>query len=84
MTGLPIDYRSRPWRVKYLTEETLCLNRWFTFGTFPDGSVGICDGTNDIMDYVPKEAADRICTARNAFCDVIENELGLGFGVKLE
>ena len=77
MTMLPIDVRNAPYRTKYLTEETLALNHWFIFGTYPDGSVGISDGTNDIMEWVPREQAVRICAARAAFCVVIEEELGL-------
>lgn len=76
MTTIPIDYRKRPWKPKYLTEETLMLNRWMIFGTFPDDTVGISDGTDDIFDYVPKDVAERIIAARDAFCKVIEEELG--------
>ncbi len=67
MTSLPIDYRSRPWRTKYLDEETPVINQWFIFGTYPDGSVGISDGQEDIVEWIPRKLAEEIIEARNAF-----------------
>jgi hypothetical protein len=77
MTMIPLDARNAPFRMKYLTEETFLLNRWMIFGTYPDGSVCISDGQEDIMEWVPRDQAERIIAARDAFCGVIEEELGL-------
>lgn len=78
MTTLPIDFASRPWKPKYIQDETLATNKWMVFGTYPDGSVGICDGDNDILINVPPAAAERIVSARNAFVDVLLHELNDG------
>ena len=75
VTSLPIDFRKEPWRVKYIDEETAVINCWFIFGTYPDGSVGITDGTLDIMEYVPRLAAEEIVAARNAFAAVVTKHL---------
>lgn len=71
MTDLPIDYRNRPWRAKYIDEETPMFARWFVFGRFDDGTVSICSGDTDIFDRVPADVAEKIIKARNEFCDVI-------------
>lgn len=75
MTMLPIDYRSKPLKPKYITEETPEFNSWMIFGEHPDGWVDISDGSNDIMTHVPKDVADRIIAARNTFCLIMEEEL---------
>lgn len=76
MTDLPIDYRKRPWKQKYIDEETPELNRWMIFGEYPDGSVGISDGQIDIFTHVPRDKALLIVTARNAFVAIVVRELG--------
>jgi hypothetical protein len=76
MTGIPIDYRNVPFKDKYLTEETFLLNHWFIFGSYPDGTVNISDSTDDIIQYVPWDVAERIIEARKVFCNTIERELG--------
>jgi hypothetical protein len=77
MTTLPVDYRKRPWRHKYLDEETPVLNRWFIFGTYPDGTVGISDGDQDIFSYVPQPIAVEIVNARNTFVATVLKHFGL-------
>jgi hypothetical protein len=71
MTTLPVDYRKRPWRAKYLDEETPVLSRWIVFGEFDDGTVGISDMNSDIFEHVPRDVAEQIIDARNAFVDVV-------------
>lgn len=77
MTGLPVDYNKRPWRDKYLFDETSVLKYWFIMGTYPDGTVGICDGDEDIFSYVPLEVAQEIVKARKEFLEVIEKHFAL-------
>lgn len=72
MTSLPVDYNKRPWKGKYLTEETPVLNYWMIFGKFSDGTVGISDSDQDIFEHVPENVAKEIVEARNTFCDKIE------------
>ena len=76
MTTLPIEYRRRPWKARYIDEETPVCNRWFIFGEYPDGTVTITDGTADILEYVPRAEAERIVEARNAFVDVLLGVIG--------
>jgi hypothetical protein len=76
MTTLPIDYRKRPWKTKYLDEETPVLNRWIIFGTYPDGSVGINDGQEDILEWVPEPIAQDIVAARNLFVEKVLQHFG--------
>lgn len=65
---LPIDYRSRPIKTKYIDEETRMLSHWFIFGNHADGSVDIMDGTcSDVFVQVPADAAERLIAARNEF-----------------
>jgi hypothetical protein len=68
---LPIDYRLRPIKPKYLHDETESTASWFIFGEYPDGTVGICDGDRDIFEYVPRDVAERIVKARNDFVDTL-------------
>lgn len=72
---LPIDYRNRPFKPKYLDEETPMFARWFTFGTFEDGTTTITDGTVDIMDRVPTEQADKIVKERNDWVEKLVNSI---------
>lgn len=74
MAALPIDYSRRPWREKYV-DETPRLARWFIFGQFLDGTVGITDADTSIFDRVPRDVAERIIAARDVFCDAIVKEL---------
>ena len=64
---IPIDARQRPIKAKYIDEETPMLRSWFVFGHHDDGTVDIADGQQDVLTHVPREDADRIVTARNAF-----------------
>lgn len=81
MTSLPVDYRKAPWRAKYITEETPVLNSWIIFGYYDDGSVNISDANMEIFSHVPKDVAERIIKARNAFCAEIE-DIFCNFGAK--
>lgn len=76
MTQLPIDYTRRPWKTKYIDEETLATNKWFIFGVFKDGTVDVSDGTEDILTHVPRAAAEEIIKARNDFVDVLLKHFG--------
>ena len=58
--------------MKYLTEETHLLNHWFIFGKYPDDTVGISDGIQDIFEYVTFEDAQKLVEARDEFCKKIE------------
>lgn len=80
--NLPIDYRNAPLKTKYVDEETPMFAQWFEIGEYPDGSVGITDGTVDVMTHVPPEVAARIIEARHVFCAAIIAELGMAFGAK--
>lgn len=71
MMNLPVDFRRAPFKPKYVDEETPMFARWFTFGTFPDGSTQITDGTVDVLDYVPKARAEEIVALRNAWCEAM-------------
>jgi hypothetical protein len=77
MTMLPSDYSRRPWKDKYIDEETPMFARWFVFGERPDGTVDICSGDNDIFENVPRDVAARILAARDKFCEAIIEEIGL-------
>jgi len=70
---LPIDFRNRPFKPKYIDEETRETSHWFIFGEHPDdGTVDIMDGTqNDVIVHVPADKAERICEARNRFVDAL-------------
>ncbi len=71
MTTLPVDYEKRPWRWKYLFEETTVLNMWFKFGKYENGCVDISDINGDIFSHVPEDVADEIIKARNDFIEVL-------------
>jgi hypothetical protein len=72
MTMLPVDYNKRPWREKYLIEETPELNFWFIFGESKDGkTVDISDGDKEIFTNVPREIAEEIIEYRWHMCDII-------------
>lgn len=75
MTAIPIDYRRRPWRTKYILDETFLFNTWFIFGEYPDGSVCITDGNADIMEYVPRDVAEEIISKRDEFCNFLRSKL---------
>lgn len=68
---LPIDYRKRPIKTKYVDEETPMFARWMIFGEYPDGSVCVCSGDDDIFEYMPKEVAEKVIAARDAFVDAM-------------
>lgn len=77
---LPIEY-PRPWKHKYLDEETPMFARWFVFGTNQDKSrVCISDGNGDIISGLPAEKADRLIESRDRFVDdmlaVLKDETG--------
>lgn len=72
MTSLPVDYTKKPWRAKYLTEETSVLNYWFIFGERKDGTVDVSDPDQDIFENVPIDVASKIIEARHKFCQTIE------------
>jgi len=76
MTSLPIDYRRRPWKAKYIDTECLATNRWCILGEYQDGTVSITDGTDDIMEHVPKDVAQNIVDARNTFVDTLMKHIG--------
>jgi hypothetical protein len=63
---LPIEY-PRPFKDKYMDEETPMFAHWVIFGTHPDGRVDISDGNQDILTRVPRPNAQKILEARNAF-----------------
>src|SRR5690606_30024818 len=65
-------------RSKYIRDETFLLNDWMIFGTYDDGTVGICDGDADIFERVPKDVAEEICEARRVFCDKMQAIMNLG------
>lgn len=73
---LPIDCRNAPFKRKYIDEETPVISQWMIFGEFPDGTVGVSDGTNDIFDWCPREKAEAIVKAREEFVAVVLRELG--------
>lgn len=75
MTQLPVDASSRPWKPKYLTDETPVMRRWFIFGEHPNGTVDVSDGDQDIFIRLPRESAQRIIAARTELANVIEAEL---------
>ena len=76
MTNLPVDYENRPWKSKYLTEETPVLNNWFIFGDpATQWTVDITDGTQDIFVNIPRDIAVRLVEARQAMVDEIEKWL---------
>ena len=75
MTSVPLDYRNRPWRTKYILDEIFLLNTWFIFGTYPDGTVDITDGNTDILEYVPRDVAVEIVAKRKEFCDFMHSKL---------
>lgn len=68
---LPINYKNRPYRQKYLDEETPQINAWFIFGKHDDGSVDIADRAGDIFVEVPPEIAEEIIEARRSFIRVV-------------
>lgn len=68
---LPLDYRNRPFKPKYLDTETLVTNSWFIFGRYEDGTVCVTDGTTDIIDRIPLDAAKEIVNARETFLRVL-------------
>lgn len=72
---LPIDYRRRPFREKYLVFETPVLNGWIVFGHYENGTVGISDGDTEIFSYVPLDVARRLVAARDSFVEEIVRAL---------
>ena len=70
MTMLPIDYLRRPWKSKYIDEETPEINQWFVFGGSGE-ECDISDGNADIFTRVPIDVAQEICEARNKFSQEI-------------
>jgi hypothetical protein len=70
---LPIDFRKRPFKPKYIDEETSTTCRWFIFGTFPDDrTVGIMGSDQqEVMTHVPLDVAQRLVFARNKFVDKV-------------
>lgn len=72
---LPIDYRDKPFREKYLVFETPVLNGWIVFGQYENGTVGISDGDTEIFSHVPLDIAERLVAARNVFCQTVLNVL---------
>ena len=73
--NLPLDYRKKIHKQKYLDEETPMFNRWFIFGEYDDGTVCIVDGPTDIFVRVPRDAAERIIAARDKFVEIILSEM---------
>ena len=72
MTSLPIDYKRRPWKSKYITEETPVLSEWFVFGENREtDECDISDGNEDIFTGVPRDVADEIIAIRNKSCQEI-------------
>lgn len=71
---LPIDYRTKPIKPKYLDCETEATAAWFIFGDYPDGTVGVCDGDRDIFKHIPRDVAERIVKARNEFVAILVAE----------
>lgn len=71
MTILPIDYKRRPWKEKYLIDETHLFKGWFVFGTHENGNVDLSDGTEDIFTDVPKDVAQELIEIRREFIDRI-------------
>jgi hypothetical protein len=68
---LPIEW-PLPTKDKYLDEETSMLARWFIFGEHPDGiHVDVSDGNDDIVTKIPKNKAELLIKARNAFVDAV-------------
>lgn len=68
---LPIDYSKRPFRQKYIDEETDLFSIWYIFGEHPDGWVDIANPAGDVFTKVPKDVAERIVAARQKFVDVL-------------
>lgn len=74
---LPIDYRSRPIKEKYLDFETPMFARWVIFGEYDDGTVAITDPTGaDVFTHVPKDVAEQIIHARDNFVSEICGWMG--------
>lgn len=74
---LPIDFGKRPYKPKYIDEETLLLNRWFIFGQRQRGLeplVDLSDGQGDVIIALPLEVAQRLIKARNDFVDAVLRE----------
>lgn len=76
---LPIDFRNRPFKPKYIEDETPMLSEWMTFGKHvEDGTtciVGGNCGSDDIFEGVPLDVAERIVEARRVFVAAIMKEL---------
>lgn len=71
--NLPIDFKWVPIKYKYIFEETRLLNVWCQFGIHPTtGNVDIADPEGDIFTNVPKEKAEQILAARDAFIAALE------------
>lgn len=72
---LPLNFANRPFKTKYIDEETPMFARWMAFGTRSDGTTDICSGDTDVFECVPRDIAERIIAARHDFIDVIMREL---------
>lgn len=73
---LPIDYRQRPFKAKYIDEETHMLSRWMIFGEHPDGWVDIANSNgDDIFTHVPRDVAERMVDGRNDWVASVLEEL---------
>ena len=75
MPQIPIDYRDRPWRAKYVDMEGL-FAPWFEFGVSSDGTVDLASADGDVFLHVPRDVAERLLKARDAFCAAILKEIG--------
>jgi len=69
---LPLDARTRPFREKYIDEETPMFRRWMLFGVEQDGTVHVCDGDGDsIISGLTVGEAMRITEARHIFVNTV-------------
>ncbi|MCK9361764.1 hypothetical protein M0Q28_06110 [Patescibacteria group bacterium] len=74
---LPINFAHRPFRDKYIDEETREMAFWFEFGFNPKtGNVDIADHYGDVIVDVPIKIAMEIILARNQFVSVLNKHLG--------
>lgn len=75
MTDLPVDFSQKPWRPKYIEDETPMFQRWIIFGEWPDGTVDVSSANQDIVVRVPRAVAEQMIAARDAFVDVMVKHL---------
>lgn len=74
---LPIDFQRAPLKQKYIDEDTQVTARWGIFGHNVDDPnlVFVCDTYTDVFINVPRDVAERIVAARNAFVDALLLEM---------